>query len=36
MINEEYYVWTEDCQFGLLDAANEFEKWGQSKIIILS
>ncbi|GIU27676.1 hypothetical protein L2719_12855 [Shewanella schlegeliana] len=24
MINEEYYVWTEDCQFGLLDAANEF------------
>lgn len=36
MINQEYYVWTEDCQFGLLDAANEFTETVQNKRELLS
>ncbi|MCG9728423.1 hypothetical protein L1D44_00930 [Shewanella sp. Isolate13] len=36
MINEDYYVWTEDCQFGLLDAANEFTETVQNKRQLLS
>ncbi|MCL1140298.1 imm11 family protein [Shewanella pneumatophori] len=36
MINEEYYVWTEDCQFGLLDAVNELTETVQNKRELLS
>ncbi|GIU44161.1 hypothetical protein TUM4438_14740 [Shewanella sairae] len=36
MINQEYYVWAEDCQFGLLDAANELTEIVQNKRELLS
>ncbi|MGN2670245.1 hypothetical protein [Aliivibrio fischeri] len=36
MINEEYYVWTEDCQFGLLDATDEYTETIQNKRELVS